>query len=354
MWTRRPRKTSEDRVVSSYERASLESPRAPARVRSRVAGGGAGVIVPEEIARLRNSGETTLPLEDGPAAGRISSRRVASKPSTAHIERSDGPPLSTRFKLSTEPTSSGRSIALLKFDRPPVNAIDEAAKVELMDYAAAIARDPSIGAMIIYGDKHFSVGDDINEMAAASPQYVAAGRELISPALSAIENLPFPVIAAVRGYALGGGCELALAADFRVTADNAIWGMPEIHLGLIPAGGGTQRLPRLVGSARAKRLVFLGEHVSGEEAAEWGLADQAVPTRELLTTARVLATDLCNRAPLALRAAKRALAAANHHEGGLELEAALFASLMQTSDAQTGLRSFVRDGRRGKAAFKGA
>lgn len=251
--------------------------------------------------------------------------------------------MATRFSLSIEPTRTGRSVALLHFDRPPVNAIDRAAKVELLGHTEALARDRSIGALVIHGSRHFSVGDDIKEMAAEDPTYALAGGELISTAVGAVAALPFPVIAAVRGYALGGGCELALAADFRLTTPDAVWGLPEIHLGLIPAGGGTQRLPRLVGPARAKRMIYLGEHIDGTTALEWGLADEMVDEDALVVSARALAERLCEHAPVALRAAKATLAASGdlELEAGLRVESAAFASLMTTADARAGMAAFI-------------
>lgn len=262
---------------------------------------------------------------------------------------------STRFSLSFSRDDGRRTIAVLEFHRAPVNAIDSVAKDELIAHARALAADPAIGALVIHGEQHFSVGDDIKEMAGAEPGYAVQGGERISEAVSAIATLPFPVIAAVRGYALGGGCELALAADFRITEETATWGLPEIHLGLIPAGGGTQRLAQLVGITRAKKLAYLGGSITGTEAADWGLADLPLPGTDARGSALRLADDLCRRAPLALRAIKRAIDTTTQREidAGLRLESALFASMLTTGDGRSGLRSFVSEGP-GKARFTGS
>jgi enoyl-CoA hydratase/carnithine racemase len=162
-----------------------------------------------------------------------------------------------------------------------------------------------------------------------------------------------PVIAAVVRFALGGGCELALSADFRISAVDTKWGLPEILLGLIPAGGGTQRLTQLIGPARSKRLILTGELITATEAVEIGLVDSAVPAEDVFDTALDLARTLARQDPLAVRAAKAAInTAAGNQAAGLQLESQLFASLFTTEDAQHGLESFVRNGT-GKAVFHG-
>jgi enoyl-CoA hydratase/carnithine racemase len=145
-----------------------------------------------------------------------------------------------------------------------------------------------------------------------------------------------------------------LAADFRIAAVDSTWGLPELHLGLIPGGGGTQRLPRLVGTARARRMIYLGQTITGAEAVEWGLVDEAIPAEEVLETAKALARELTRRPPIALRAAKKAIDGGIDHdlEAGLRLEAALFASVFSTADAGTGLASFLAHGPR-RAVFEG-
>jgi enoyl-CoA hydratase/carnithine racemase len=245
-------------------------------------------------------------------------------------------------------------VAVVTLNRPPVNAIDTQLKEELIALARELGVRPRLGAVVLHGSPSFAVGDDIKEMALADRGFAVRGLERISEATEAVAAIPVPVVAAVRGFALGGGCELALAADFRVTAHDATWGLPEIHLGLIPGGGGTQRLARLVGTARAKKLVYLGETITGEEAVRWGLADEAVPAGEVLGRAAGLARELTRRAPVALRAAKQAIdrGADLPLDAGLSLESALFGAVFSTADAETGLTTFLEQGPR-QARFKG-
>jgi enoyl-CoA hydratase/carnithine racemase len=156
------------------------------------------------------------------------------------------------------------------------------------------------------------------------------------------------------GFALGGGCELALSADFRISAVDAKWGLPEILLGLIPAGGGTQRLTQLIGPARSKRMILTSELITATKAVEIGLVDSVVPAENVFDTALHLARALARQAPLAVRAAKAAIntAAAGDQAAGLQLESQLFARLFTTEDAQHGLESFVSNGA-GNAVFHG-
>ncbi|MEV8517206.1 enoyl-CoA hydratase-related protein [Dactylosporangium sp. NPDC051484] len=245
-------------------------------------------------------------------------------------------------------------VAVVTFDRPPVNAIDGCTKDELIAVARDLSIQHDLGAVVIGGTRYFAAGDDIKEMASFERGYAVQGLERISEAVAAVAAIPVPVVAAVTGFALGGGCELALAADFRVAGVGSTWGLPEVHLGLIPGGGGTQRLPRLVGTARAKRMIYLGETIDGTEAVSWGLADEVVPDDQVFATARRLARELTRRAPIAIRAAKRAIDSGADCDlaTGLQLESALFASVFSTQDAATGLASFLTDGPR-KATFQG-
>jgi enoyl-CoA hydratase len=177
-----------------------------------------------------------------------------------------------------------------------------------------------------------------------------AGR--LSASLSALAAVPKPVIAAVTGYALGGGCEVALTADFRISADNARWGQPEILLGIIPGAGGTQRLPRLIGPAKAKDLIYTGRFVDAAEALEIGLVDVVVPADQVYTTALEMAAKLAKGPALALAAAKAAVEGGLDGDlaSGLRLESTLFASLFGTADRTIGMQSFLESGP-GKAVF---
>lgn len=259
-----------------------------------------------------------------------------------------------RVRIRYGQEAAGVRIAYLSFHRPPVNAIDAITKTELIKHARDLTVQTDIGAVVIHGSEHFAAGDDIKEMAGNDRSFAAQGRERIAEAVDAVAAIPVPVIAAVTGVALGGGCELALAADFRIAAVNSTWGLPEVHLGLIPGAGGTQRLPRLIGTARARKMIYFGDSIDGELAAEWGLVDEAVPPDQVLNRATALARELCTRAPIAIRAAKQAVDVGSDQDlrAGLALEAALFGSTFFTDDARAGLESFIAEGP-GKATFRG-
>lgn len=175
----------------------------------------------------------------------------------------------------------------------------------------------------------------------------------LQDSFTAVARIPKPVVAAVTGYALGGGCELALCADFRVAGANAKFGQPEILLGVIPGAGGTQRLARLVGPSRAKDLIFTGRHVRADEALAIGLVDRVVPAAEVYEQAYAWASALAKGPALALRAAKEAVDAGleTDLDTGLTIERTLFAGLFATEDRETGMRSFMEDGP-GKATFR--
>jgi enoyl-CoA hydratase/carnithine racemase len=246
-------------------------------------------------------------------------------------------------------------VGTIRLDRPKMNAIDEQLHLEVRAAAMEAARRDDVRAVVLYGgERVFAAGADIKAMSRLDATGMTAwGRELTA-SFTHVARIPRPVIAAVTGYALGGGYELALCADFRVMGVSAKIGQPEILLGVIPGAGGTQRLARLVGPARAKDLVFTGRHVGAEEAVEIGLADAAVPDDEVYATAVAMAAKFAAGPPLALAAAKQAI-----DEGlelpideGLALESRLFAGLFDSEDQKTGMRSFLEQGP-GKAAFTG-
>jgi enoyl-CoA hydratase/carnithine racemase len=246
-------------------------------------------------------------------------------------------------------------VGTIRLDRPKMNAINEQLHREVRAVAMEAEQRPDVRAVVLYGgERVFAAGADIKAMIELSgASMVAWGREL-TDSFSHVAAIPKPVIAAITGYALGGGYELALCADFRIMGTNAKVGQPEIQLGVIPGAGGTQRLARLVGPAKAKDLVFTGRHVGAEEALEMGLADAVVPDDEVYVTAVAMARKFAAGPPLALAAAKRAI-----DEGldlplaqGLALESQLFAELFDTEDQQTGMRSFLEQGP-GKATFAG-
>jgi enoyl-CoA hydratase/carnithine racemase len=246
-------------------------------------------------------------------------------------------------------------VGTIRLDRPKMNAIDEQLHREVRAAAQEAGSRADVRAVVLYGgERVFAAGADIKAMAQLDGAgMVAWGRELTA-SFSEVARIPKPVIAAITGYALGGGYELALCADFRVLGAGAKIGQPEILLGVIPGAGGTQRLARLVGPARAKDIVFTGRHVGAEEALEIGMVDAVVPDAEVYGTAVAMARKFAAGPPLALAAAKRAIDEGLDRplQQGLELETQLFAGLFDTEDQKTGMRSFLENGP-GKATFTG-
>jgi enoyl-CoA hydratase/carnithine racemase len=247
------------------------------------------------------------------------------------------------------------AVATIRLDRPPMNALNSQVVNEIRAAADQIGGDDAIRAGVIYGgEKVFAAGADVKEMAEMGYARIAAHSARLQAALTSVARIPKPVVAAITGYALGGGLELALCADFRVMGESAKVGQPEILLGIIPGAGGTQRLPRLIGPARAKDVVFTGRFVGAEEALAMGLVDQVVPDAEVFQAARALVARYATGPVLALRAAKQAIDAGLDVDlaTGLEIERLNFAGLFATEDQRTGMRSFVENGP-GKATFAG-
>ena len=248
-----------------------------------------------------------------------------------------------------------QAVATIRLDRPPMNAINSQLQAELAEAAAAVAADEQVRAVVLYGgEKAFAAGADIKEMADATYAAMATRSRRLQDALTAVARIGKPVVAAITGYALGGGLELALCADFRVAGEKSKVGQPEILLGLIPGAGGTQRLPRLIGPARAKDIVFTGRFVGAAEALSIGLVDKVVPDADVYAAARELLARYANGPAVALRAAKQAIDDGLDADlgTGLEIERLHFAGLFGTEDAVTGMRSFVENGP-GKASFAG-
>ncbi|WP_425829365.1 enoyl-CoA hydratase/isomerase family protein [Streptomyces fractus] len=244
-------------------------------------------------------------------------------------------------------------VGTIRLDRPPMNALDIAIQDRIKELAEeATARD-DIRAVVVRGsEKVFAAGADIKEMREMDHAAMVARSRGLQDSFTAVARIPKPVVAAVTGYALGGGCELALCADFRIAADNAKLGQPEILLGLIPGAGGTQRLSRLVGPSKAKDLIFTGRQVRAEEALTLGLVDRVVPAAEVFDAANAWAGQLAKGPAIALRAAKESIDTGleTDLDTGLAIERNWFAGLFATEDRETGMRSFVEEGP-GKAKF---
>ncbi|MQS09173.1 enoyl-CoA hydratase/isomerase family protein [Streptomyces alkaliphilus] len=244
-------------------------------------------------------------------------------------------------------------VGTLRLDRPPMNALDIGIQDRLRAFAEEITTREDIRAVVVRGsEKVFAAGADIKEMRGMDHRAMVNRSRGLQDAFTAVARIPKPVIAAVTGYALGGGCELALCADLRVAADTAKLGQPEILLGLVPGAGGTQRLPRLIGPSRAKDLIFTGRMVDAEEALRIGLVDRVVPAAEVMAEADALARKLADGPAIALRAAKESIDAGLEVDidSGLALERAWFSALFATEDREIGMRSFVEEGP-GKARF---
>lgn len=246
-------------------------------------------------------------------------------------------------------------VATIRLDRPPMNALDAELQEGFRAAAGEASQRADVRAVIVYGgEKVFAAGADIKEMATLSYTDMVGRSVALQRAFTAVARIPKPTVAAITGYALGGGCELALACDVRVAGENAKLGQPEILLGLIPGAGGTQRLARLIGPAKAKDLIFTGRFVSAQEALEIGLVDRVVAPDDVYAAAREWAAQFANGPAYALRAAKEAVdrGLETDLDTGLEIERLQFAGLFATADRATGMQSFIESGP-GKAQFEG-
>lgn len=251
-------------------------------------------------------------------------------------------------------TGTAEGVATLRLDRPKANALNAQVMAELREAVDELSGRTDIRAVVIWGGpKVFAAGADITEF---SGMGVDGGRDLaqrFNAAFRAVEQLPQITICAVNGYALGGGCELAMAAEFRLIGEGAVLGQPEIKLGIIPGGGGTQRLSRLVGITKAKELIYSGRNVWAEEAVSIGLASGVFPDDEVYDEAVKLAARYCE-GPAAVSLAKKAIldGYSLSLDDALEVEIEAFAACFDTEDARIGVASFLDKGP-GRAAFTG-
>jgi len=239
-------------------------------------------------------------------------------------------------------------VAIVMIDNPPMNVLSRQVTRELDEIFTSLAEDHSVGAVILTGNgnRAFMAGADIKEF----PQNMGASKEEklaknkgTHQVLNKIANLPKPTIAMLNGLALGGGCELSLTCDIRIAEEHVKVGLPEVKLGLFPGGGGTQRLPRLVGPSKAKELMFVGEPLTAAQAYEIGLVNKVVPSGEGLETAKAMAAKMASYSAEALAYIKQAVNEGYDQpvEEGLNLEAQLFAEVFETDNVKEGVRAFL-------------
>jgi enoyl-CoA hydratase len=259
------------------------------------------------------------------------------------------------MELKTLRIETRDRICTVTINRPEkLNALNAVAKSELRTVFEDIKTDSGVDVVILTGagEKSFVAGTDIGELTALDEQtgkrFAAEGQQVFAK----IENLGKPVIAAVNGYALGGGLELALACHIRLASENARFGQPEVNLGIIPGYGGTQRLARCVGEAKAMEMTLTGDPVDAQEAARLGLVNRVVPQAELLAVAREMATKIASKGQVAIRMALKAvhISQETHLTEGLEVEASLFGLCCNTEDFREGASAFLE---KRKPAFKG-
>ncbi|MEW6473202.1 MAG: enoyl-CoA hydratase-related protein [Actinomycetota bacterium] len=242
-------------------------------------------------------------------------------------------------------------VELIRFNRPPMNALSAELLGELADHVAALADDADLKAVVVTGtEKVFAAGAEISQLLESDAPLIDNFRR----AYDGLGAIPRPVIAAVSGFALGGGLEAALACDLRLASENARLGVPEIQLGVFPGAGGTQRLARLIGPAKAKEMIWTGRHVRADEALAIGLVDRVVPVEGYLDAALEWAGSFASGAVVAMGLSKRAVDGGldGSLAEGLDLEKTLFRQVIATEDAEVGIKSFFENGP-GKARFSG-
>lgn len=264
---------------------------------------------------------------------------------TTPAKRNDVPTTdSDKPRIKVEPQADHAGVVLVTLDRPEVlNALDYRTLGELADALEKLDRDESVRCVVITGagDRAFAAGADIKEMADATPVTMSVANNFAR--WERLKRVRVPLIAAVRGFALGGGCELAMACDMVVAADDAQFGQPEIKIGIMPGAGGTQRMTRALGKAKAMELILTGRNLSAREALERGLVSQVVAREETLGAALTLASEVASMPPLAVRAAKEAVNRAYELslEAGLEFERRNFFMLFASDDQKEGMAAFI-------------
>jgi len=247
-------------------------------------------------------------------------------------------------------------VGTIRLDRPKMNALNAQMQQEIISTAAEVDSREDIAAVVVYGgERVFAAGADINEMSAMSRNDMSTHSHLLQTFTRSLAGIGKPTVSAITGFALGGGCEVALATDLRFAADTAKFGQPEILLGIIPGAGGTQRLARLIGTAKAKDLIFTGRFINAQEALAIGLIDQIHPADEVHAKAVEWAKQFVGGPSVALRAAKMAIDAGLDGGllDGLEIERSQFTDLFATDDQKAGMASFIENGP-GKAVFGGS
>ena len=243
-------------------------------------------------------------------------------------------------------------VAVVTLNSPKVNALSTQLLARLKEIADDLTSNPAGAVVLTGGDRLFAAGADISQFGGPDEAREIGGA--FHAALNAFADIPSFTIAAVSGFALGGGCELSMACDYRIAGTKAVFGQPEILLGIIPGGGGTQRLPRLVGASRAKEMMITGRQVKSEEALRIGLADEVVEPEQLMPRALELAASVASGATQATRLIKQAVDRGIETDlaSGLALELELFEDVFRTEDSRIGVKSFLENGP-GKAQFTG-
>jgi enoyl-CoA hydratase/carnithine racemase len=246
-------------------------------------------------------------------------------------------------------------VGVIRLDRPPMNALNQQVQEEIRSAANEADERGDVRAVVVYGgEKVFCAGADIKEMATMTYVDMLGRARKLSSSLSSVGQIHKPTVAAINGYALGGGLELALCCDRRIISETTRLGLPEILLGIYPGAGGTQRLPRLVGTSKAKDIIYTGRFVDAEESLAIGLVDEVVEPSDVYGSARRWAQQFTSGAAVALGAAKKAIDGGLDLDlrSGLDLESELFAPMFSTEDQKIGMKSFLEHGP-GKAQFVG-